>query len=109
MPYRSQVQQLDPELTLEGDELLVDREVRDGTSESSSLSMKEESSESSRFCLASWVVRASSVALSYWVLITWRVSCGRCGRGAAILEGETPRPLGIDCVLMRRESRFEDE
>lgn len=109
MPYRSQVQQLDPELTLDGDELLVDREVRDGTSESSSLSMKDESSESDRFCLASWVVRASSVALSYWVLMTWRVSWGRWGRGAAMRDGETPRPFGIDCVLNRRESRFEDE
>lgn len=103
------MQQLEPELTLDGDELFVDRDVSDGTSESSSESIKEESSESSRFCLESWVVRASSVALSYCVLITWRVSFGRWGRGAAILDGETPRPFGMDCVLVRRESRFEDE
>lgn len=49
MPYRSQVQQelmlpLDTEL---GDELLVDRDVSDGTSESTSLS-KYESSDSEK-------------------------------------------------------------
>lgn len=59
------MQQLDPELILDGEELFVDRDVSDGTSESSSESMKDESSESSRFCLESCVVRASSVALSY--------------------------------------------
>lgn len=36
IPYRSHVQQLLRELTLLGDDELVDREVRDGTSESSS-------------------------------------------------------------------------
>ena len=46
MPYRSHVQQLLPELTLDGEELLVERDVRDGTSESSSESMYESSSES---------------------------------------------------------------
>lgn len=45
MPYRSHVQQLLPELTLEGDELLVERDVSDGTSESLSESMYESSSE----------------------------------------------------------------
>jgi hypothetical protein len=45
MPYRSHVQQLLLELTLDGDELLVERDVRDGTlePESESESMYESS------------------------------------------------------------------
>jgi hypothetical protein len=107
------VQQLLPELTLDGDELLVDRDVRDGTSESLSES-KYESSElvdeaGEMDCRENLLVRASSVALSYWVLMTWRVWCGRSGRGATILEGESERPLGIEAVLMRRDWRFDEE
>lgn len=45
MPYRSHVQQLDPELTLDGDDELVERDVSDGTSESSSESMYESESD----------------------------------------------------------------
>lgn len=97
------MQQLDEELILDGEEELEDREVSDGTFDSSSESMKESESESESCWWARRLVRASSVALSYWVLMTWRVSCGRCGRGAAILSGERARPLGIDAVLTRRE------
>jgi len=45
MPYRSHVQQLLLELTLDGEELLVERDVRDGTlePESESESMYESS------------------------------------------------------------------
>jgi len=117
MPYRSHVQQLLPELTLEGDDEFVDRDVKDGTSESLSESNSESSSSEidvadeagEIVCLAKRDDRASSVALSYCVLITWRVSCGRFGLGAMIFEGESERPLGIDWVLMRRWSRAVEE
>jgi hypothetical protein len=52
---------------------------------------------------------ASRVALSYCVLITWRVWWGRSGFGAMIFEGESERPLGIEAVEMRRSWRLEDE
>jgi hypothetical protein len=78
MPYRSHVQQLLPELTLDGDDELVDRDVRDGTSESSSESRYESSSEEAEeagetVCLAKRDDRASMVAWLYCVLMTWRV------------------------------------
>jgi len=112
IPYRSQVQQLLPELTLDGDELFVDRDVSDGTSESLSESMYESESDEMEeagdiLCRANLVVRASSVALSYCVAMTWRVWCGRSGLGDMIFEGDSERPLGIEAVLMRRESRFD--
>lgn len=55
------------------------------------------------------VVSSLIVALSYWVLITWRVWWGRSGRGATILEGEIERPFGMEELLMRRELVSEDE
>lgn len=109
------MQQLLPELTLDGDELFVEREVSDGTSESLSESMYESLSEDESddagetVWRANWLVRASSVFLSYCVLMTWRVWCGRSGLGATIFEGDRERPFGIDAVLMRREWRFELE
>lgn len=116
MPYRSQVQQLLPELTLDGDDELVDRDVSEGTSESSSESKYESSSEmdvadeaGDIVCRAKRDERASRVALSYCVLITWRVWCGRSGLGDTILEGESERPFGIDAVLTRRACRSEEE
>lgn len=60
-------------------------------------------------CRANLVVRASSVALSYCVAMTWRVWCGRSGLGEMIFEGDRERPLGIEAVLTRRESRFDLE
>jgi hypothetical protein len=51
----------------------------------------------------------SRVDLSYCVLITWRVWCGRLGRGAMIWEGLRERPLGMEAVLMRREWRDDDD
>jgi hypothetical protein len=114
MPYRSHVQQLLPELTLDGDDELVDRDVSDGTSESLSESKYESSSDMEVAeeagdidCRAKRVESASRVALSYCVLMTCRVWCGRSGFGAIILDGEIERPLGIDAVLMRRSCRFE--
>lgn len=103
-----------PELTLDGDELLVDRDVSDGTSESLSESMYESESEldtdeaGDMVCLEKRLLSWSSVALSYCVLMTWRVWCGRSGFGAMIFDGESERPLGIDAVLARRESFLED-
>lgn len=115
MPYRSHVQQLLPELTLDGDDELVDRDVSDGTSESSSESKYEPSSEMDVAEEAGDIVwrakrvdRASSAAWSYCVLTTCRVWCGRSGFGATILEGEIERPLGIEAVLTRRSCRFDD-
>jgi len=79
MPYRSQVQQLLLELTLDGLDEFVDRDVSDGTSEPLS---EYESSDSDILvvelagdidCLAKRVDNASSVALSYCVLMTCRV------------------------------------
>lgn len=117
MPYRSQVQQLLPELTLDGDDEFVDRDVRDGTSESLSESNSESSSSEKDVadeageivCFAKRDERASRVALSYCVWMTWRVWCGRLGLGATILEGEMERPLGIDCELTRRCERSDAE
>jgi hypothetical protein len=115
IPYRSHVQQLLPELTLDGEELLVERDVSDGT-DSLSESIYESSSDNDEaddagdiVCRANLLVNASSVALSYCVAMTWRVWCGRSGLGAIILEGESERPLGIEAVLIRRECRFELE
>lgn len=66
MPYRSHVQQLLPELTLDGDDEFVDRDVRDGTSESSSESKYESSEEVDEagdiVCRAKREDRASMVA-----------------------------------------------
>jgi len=78
MPYRSHVQQLLPELTLEGDDEFVDRDVKDGTSESLSESNSESSSSDidvadeagEMDCRAKRDDKAASVALSYCVLIT---------------------------------------
>jgi len=120
MPYRSQVQQLLPELTLEGDDELVDRDVNEGTSESASESNSESSSSEMEVVdeagemvwRANLEDSASSVLLSYWVWMTWRVSWGRWGLGAAILEGESERPLGIEAadeLLMRRCARSDVE
>lgn len=118
MPYRSHVQQLLPEETLDGDDELVDREVRDGTSEPESSESNSDSSSSEievaeEAGLMAWrakrVDNASSVALSYCVWITSRVWYGRFGLGATILEGEMERPLGMDCELTRRCSRLVPE
>lgn len=116
MPYRSHVQQLLPELTLDGDDEFVDRDVRDGTSESLSESNSESSSEidvveeaGESVCPAKRDERASSVALSYCVWMTWRVWPGRLGFGATILEGEMERPLGMDWELTRRCERSDAE
>jgi hypothetical protein len=77
MPYRSHVQQLLAELTLDGDDEFVDLDVSDGTSESSSESKYEPSSDilvaelaGDIVCRAKRELRASSVALSYCVFIT---------------------------------------
>lgn len=43
------------------------------------------------------------MALSYWVLMTWRVSWGRWGLGATMRSGDRPRPLGMDAVETRRD------
>lgn len=106
-----------PELTLEGEELLVERDVRDGTSESLSESMNEESDDDvveagDTAVRANCEVSASSVALSYCVLMTCRVWWGRSGRGAMILEGDRERPFGIEAtdeVLIRRLLSRADE
>jgi len=115
MPYRSHVQHELPELMLDGEELLVERDVRDGTSESLSESMNDESEEvddaGDSDCREKWLVSASMVALSYCVLMTWRVWCGRSGLGAMILDGDSERPFGIDeaeDVLIRLLSRLDE-
>lgn len=114
MPYRSHVQQLLPELTLDGDDELVLRDVKDGTSESSSESTYESSSLEAEeagetVCRAKRDVNASMVAWLYCVLITPRVWWGRSGLGETIFEGEIERPLGMEAVLMRRLWRDDDE
>jgi len=94
------VQHDDPLDTDEGDELLDDREVSDGTSESSSLS-KSESSESSR---VAWLKRDVSLAIvagSYSVVTICRVWFGLMGVGETILDGERARPLGISELTLR--------
>jgi len=103
------VQQLLPELTLDGDDELVDREVSDGTSEPPSESKLESSSEMDVVDEAGDMVwrakreeRAARTALSYCVLMTWRVWCGRSGRGATMAEGERERPLGMEAELTWR-------
>lgn len=81
MPYLSHVQQLLPLDTLDGDDEFVDRDVKDGTSESLSESNSESSSDSmdvvdeagEMVCRAKREESASSVALSYWVWMTSRV------------------------------------
>lgn len=75
MPYRSHVQHVLPDETLDGDELFVERDVRDGTSESLSESMYDEPvDETDEAGEIVWrakrLLSASSVALSYWVLMT---------------------------------------
>jgi hypothetical protein len=111
MPYRSQVQQLLPELTLDGDDELVLRDVKDGTSESSSESRYESSLDvddaGETVCREKREVSASIVAWLYCVFMTWRVWWGRSGFGETILEGEMERPLGIEAVLIRRLWREE--
>lgn len=122
MPYRSHVQHVLPELTLEGDELLVDLDVSDGTLEESSESYSSESSSSSSSSeilvvelagetvwRANCDVRAAMVALSYCVLMTCRVWWGRSGFGAIILDGESARPLGMEAALDRRWCRFAED
>jgi hypothetical protein len=119
MPYRSQVQQLLPELTLEGDDEFVDRDVSEGTSESSSESKYESSSDMDVVdeagdidCPAKRVESASRAALSYCVWMTWRVWLGRSGLGETILEGESERPLGteaVDAALTRRLCEERDD
>ena len=102
------MQQLLPELTLDGLELLVERLVSEGTSEpesSESYSESSSSEDSSSFCSAKRRFSASSVVLSYCVLMTWRVSWGRCGLGATMRSGLRPRPLGMDAVETRRDLR----
>jgi hypothetical protein len=115
MPYRSHVQQLLLELTLDGEDEFVERDVSEGTSEESSES-KSDSSDmdvadeaGDIVCLAKRDDSASMATLSYCVLMTWRVWCGRSGLGAMILEGESERPLGIDAVLTRRSWRLDEE
>jgi hypothetical protein len=116
MPYLSQVQHVLPELTLDGEELFVERDVRDGTSESLSESMNDESVDvedaGDTDCRAKRLVSASMVAWSYCVLMTWRVWCGRSGLGAMIFDGDRERPFGIDAtedVLIRLLwSRLDD-
>jgi len=97
------VQHDDPLDTDEGDELLDDREVSDGTSESS-LS-ESESSESSRVAWLKRDVSFSIVAGSYSVVTICRVWFGLMGVGETILDGERARPLGIS-VLTLREFRL---
>ena len=92
----------DPLDTDEGDELLDDRDVSDGTSESASLS---ESSDSSRVAWLKRDVSFAIVAGSYSVVTIWRVWFGLMGVGETILDGERARPLGIS-VLTRRECRL---
>jgi len=106
MPKRSHVQQLLPELTLLGELELVEREVRDGTSEPESESYSE-SEESSTDCWAKRRLSSSSVVLSYWVLMTWRVWPGRCGVGATMRAGLRERPFATDAVETRRDLRSE--
>lgn len=89
--------------TDEGDELLDDREVSDGTSESS-LS-ESESSESSMVAWLKRDVSFSIVAGSYSVVTICRVWFGLMGVGETILDGERARPLGIS-VLTLREFRL---
>jgi hypothetical protein len=96
------VQHDDPLDTDEGDELLDDRDVSDGTSESASLS---ESSDSSRVAWLKRDVSFAIVAGSYSVVTIWRVWFGLMGVGETILDGERARPLGIS-VLTRRECRL---
>ena len=98
-----------PELTLDGLELFVERLVSDGTSELSSESYSESSDDSSIVCLAKRALSASRVVLSYCVLMTWRVSCGRWGLGATMRSGLRPRPLGMLAVETRRDLRSELE
>lgn len=81
MPYRSHVQHELPLEMLDGDEELVDREVKDGTSEPESSESNSESSSDMLVaedaedteCRAKREDRASSVALSYCVWMTSRV------------------------------------
>lgn len=94
----------DPLDTDEGDELLDDRDVSDGTSESASLS-DSESSDSSRVAWLKRDVSFAIVAGSYSVVTIWRVWFGLMGVGETILDGERARPLGIS-VLTRRECRL---
>lgn len=94
----------DPLDTDEGDELLDDRDVSDGTSESASLSSSE-SSDSSRVAWLKRDVSFAIVAGSYSVVTIWRVWFGLMGVGETILDGERARPLGIS-VLTRRECRL---
>jgi hypothetical protein len=98
------VQHDDPLDTDEGDELLDDRDVSDGTSESASLSVSE-SSDSSRVAWLKRDVSFAIVAGSYSVVTIWRVWFGLMGVGEIILDGERARPLGIS-VLTRRECRL---
>jgi len=94
------VQHDDPLDTDEGDELLDDRDVSDGTSESSSLS-NSESSESSRVAWLKRDVNFSIVAGSYSVVTSCRVWFGLMGVGETILDGERARPLGISELALR--------
>jgi len=98
------VQHDDPLDTDDGDELLDDRDVSDGTSESSSLS-NSESSESSRVAWLKRDVNFAIVAGSYSVVTICRVWFGLMGVGETILDGERARPLGIS-ELTRRECRL---
>jgi len=101
------VQHDDPLDTDEGDELLEDRDVSDGTSESASLS-NSESSDSSRVAWLKRDVSFAIVAGSYSVVTIWRVWFGLMGVGETILDGESARPLGIS-ELTRRECRLVAE
>lgn len=94
-----------PELILDGLELFVERLVSEGTSESSSELYSESSDDSSIFWVAKRRLSSSKVVLSYCVLMTWRVSCGRWGLGATMRSGLRPRPLGIEAVDTRRDLR----
>jgi len=100
------VQHDDPLDTDEGDELLEDRDVSDGTSESASLSYSE--SDSSRVAWLKRDVSFAIVAGSYSVVTIWRVWFGLMGVGETILDGERARPLGIS-ELTRRECRLVAE
>ena len=94
----------DPLDTDDGDELLDDRDVSDGTSESASLS----NSDSSESSMVAWLKRDVSFAIvagSYSVVTIWRVWFGLMGVGETILDGERARPLGIS-ELTRRECRL---
>jgi len=98
------VQHDDPLDTDDGDELLDDRDVSDGTSESASLS----NSDSSESSMVAWLKRDVSFAIvagSYSVVTIWRVWFGLMGVGETILDGERARPLGIS-ELTRRECRL---